>query len=113
MVTLCLELFGFSDHTPLAGRLGSIALIGGGLLTSGVVALRLGRCLARLRTRSHEHAHAARIVGRPTDHPPHVVVVEADLPAAYCVIGRPPRHRRHLGGRKIVGPSAIESGSGA
>ncbi|MEC9324704.1 MAG: M56 family peptidase, partial [Actinomycetota bacterium] len=64
VVTLCLELFGFSDHTPLAGRLGSIALIGGGLLTSAVVALRLGRCLARLRTRSHEHAHAARIVGR-------------------------------------------------
>ena len=88
VVTLCLELFGFSDHTPLAGRLGSIALIGGGLLTSAVVALRLGRCLARLRTRSHEHAHAARIVGRPTDHP-HVVVVEADLPAAYCVISRP------------------------
>jgi len=88
VVTLCLELFGFSDHTPLAGRLGSIALIGGGLLTSAVVALRLGRCLAILRIRSHEHAHAARIVGRPTDHP-HVVVVEADLPAAYCVIGRP------------------------
>ena len=88
VVTLCLELFGFSDHTPLAGRLGSIALIGGGLLTSAVVALRLGRCLARLRIRSHEHAHAARIVGRPTDHP-RVVVVEADLPAAYCVIGRP------------------------
>lgn len=88
VVTLCLELFGFSDHTPLAGRLGSIALIGGGVLTSVVVALRLGRCLASLRTRSHEHAHAVRIVGRPTDHP-HVVVVEADVPAAYCVIGRP------------------------
>lgn len=88
VVTLCLELFGFSDHTPLAGRLGSIALIGGCLLVSSVVALRLGRCLARLRARSHEHARAARIVGRPTDYP-HVVVVEADLPAAYCVIGRP------------------------
>ena len=88
MVTLCLELFGFSDHTPLAGRLGSIALIGGGLLTSTVVALRLGRSMIKLRTRTHEHAEAARMVGRPTDHP-HVVVVEADLPAAYCVIGRP------------------------
>ena len=50
VVTLCLELFGFSDHTPLAGRLGSIAFIGGGLLASAVVALRLGRCLARLRS---------------------------------------------------------------
>lgn len=88
VVTLCLELFGFSDHTPLAGRLGSIALICAGLLALSLLALRLGRCLVGLRARSHEHAHAARIVGRPTDHP-HVVVVEADLPAAYCVVGRP------------------------
>lgn len=87
-VTLCLELFGFSDHAPLAGRLGSVFLIGGGLLTSAVLALRLARCLSGLRARSHEHADAARIVGRRTDHP-HVVVVEAELPAAYCVIGRP------------------------
>ena len=88
VVTLCLELFGFSEHTPLAGRIGSVALVGAGLLGAGVVAVRLGRCLSGLRARSHEHAHAARIIGRPTEHPD-VVVVDADRPAAYCVIGRP------------------------
>jgi Zn-dependent protease with chaperone function len=88
VVTLCLELFGFSDHTPLAGRVGSVALIGTGLVTAGVVGARLGRSLSGLRARSHEHAEAAWIVGRPTDHP-NTVVVDADRPAAYCVIGRP------------------------
>ena len=87
-VTLCLELFGFSDHTALPGRTGSIALIITGLLISCVVTVRVGRSFARLRARSHEHAHAARIIGRPTEHAD-VVVVEAGRPAAYCVVGRP------------------------
>lgn len=87
-MTLCLELFGFSEHTPMAGRIGSVVLIAVGTLTAGFVVMRIGRRLSRLRARSHEHARAARIVGRPTDHP-NVVVVEADRPAAYCVVGRP------------------------
>lgn len=87
-VTLCLELFGFPDHTPLPGRIGSVALIIGGLVASGVVAMRVGRSITGLRARSREHARAARIIGRPTDHP-NVVVLDAVQPAAYCVIGRP------------------------
>lgn len=87
-VTLCLELFGFSDHTPLLGRAGSIAVIIVGLLISCVVTVKVGRSFARLRACSHEHAHAARIIGRPTDQAG-VVVVEAVRPAAYCVVGRP------------------------
>ncbi|MGA5466732.1 M56 family metallopeptidase [Mycobacterium sp. NPDC050041] len=87
-LTLCLELFGLSDHTPLPGRIGSMALIAGGLLTLSIVAIRVGRSIADLRARSHEHAHAARIIGRPTNSP-YVVVVDAVRPAAYCVIGRP------------------------
>ena len=87
VVTLCLELFGFSEHTPMAGRIGSVALIGMGTLTLGFGGLRMSRSLSRLRARSHEHAHAARIIGRPTGHP-NVVVVDADRPAAYCVGGR-------------------------
>lgn len=36
VVTLCLELFGFSEHTPpMAGRIGSVVLIAVGTLTSG------------------------------------------------------------------------------
>lgn len=87
-VTFCLDLFGFSDYTPLPGRIGSIALIIGGLLASGVVAIRVGRSIVRLRAQSYEHAQAARIIGRPTEHP-NVVIVEAVRPAAYCVVGRP------------------------
>ena len=87
-VTLCLELFGFSDHTPLPGQLGSMALITTGLLISAVVIGRVGRSVLGLRLRSHEHAYAARMVGRPTDRPD-VVVVDAHRPAAYCVVGRP------------------------
>jgi Zn-dependent protease with chaperone function len=87
-VTLCLELFGLSDHTPLPGIAGSIALIVVGLLASCVVALRVGRSVVRLRVRSYEHAHAARIIGRPAGHPD-VVVVEATQATAYCVVGRP------------------------
>ncbi|MDO3635338.1 M56 family metallopeptidase [Mycolicibacterium arseniciresistens] len=87
-LTLCLELFGFSDHTPLPGRIGSMAVITGGLLTLCIVAIRVCRSIATLRARSHEHAHAARIIGRPTGSSD-VVVVDAVRPAAYCVIGRP------------------------
>lgn len=87
-VTLCLELLGFSDHTALPGRIGSVALVIAGLLVSSFVAIRVGRSIATLRARSHEHAHAARIIGRPTDHP-NVVVIDAVRPAAYCVVGRP------------------------
>ncbi len=87
-VTLCLELFGFSDHTPVPGRIGSVALVIAGLLAVCLIGIRVGRSIAELRARSHEHAHAARIIGRPTGHP-NVVVIEAARPAAYCVVGRP------------------------
>lgn len=87
-VTLCLELFGLSEHTPLPGRLGAMALIATGLVISAVVIARVGRSVLGLRSRSHDHAHAARMIGRPTGRPD-VVVVDAHQPAAYCVAGRP------------------------
>ena len=87
-VTLCLELFGLSEHTPLPGRLGSVALIVTAVCVSAVVIGRVGRSVIGLRARSHEHAREARMVGRPTDRPD-VVIVDAHRPAAYCVTGRP------------------------
>ena len=87
-VTLCLELFGLSEHTPLPGRLGSVALIVTASCVSAVVIARVGRTVLNLRARSHEHAREARMIGRPTDRPD-VVVVDAHRPAAYCVTGRP------------------------
>lgn len=87
-VTLCLELFGFSDHTPLPGQVGSVALILAALFLSAMAIRRVSQSVLRLRSRSHEHAHAARMIGRPTGRSD-VVVVEAHRPAAYCVVGRP------------------------
>jgi hypothetical protein len=87
-VTLCLELFGLSEHTPLPGQLGSVALIVIAAGVSAVVIGRVGRSVLGLRARSHEHAREARMVGRPTDRPG-VVVVDAHHPAAYCVSGKP------------------------
>ncbi|CAN5719400.1 M56 family metallopeptidase [soil metagenome] len=87
-VTLCLELFGVTDHTPLPGRLGALALIFGALLVSAVLVDRVRRRIRILRSRSHEHAHAARLLGRPTDSSD-VVVVDAQQLLAYCVVGRP------------------------
>ncbi|MBX9641138.1 MAG: M56 family metallopeptidase [Mycobacteriaceae bacterium] len=87
-VTLCLELFGLSEHTPLFGRLGSVALLVTAACVSAVVIGRVGRSVLGLRARSHQHAHEARMIGRPTDEPG-VVVVDAHSPAAYCVSGKP------------------------
>ncbi len=87
-VTLCLELFGMSEHTELPGQFGSMVLLTVGMLTSAVIIRRVWRSITALRTRSHEHAHAARMVGRSTSRPD-VVVVDAHRPAAYCVAGRP------------------------
>lgn len=87
-VTLCLELFGFPEHTPLPGRIGALTLIVGGMAASAVVIARVRRSLRHLRSRSHEHAQAARLVGRCTDRS-YVVVVDAPQRTAYCVLGRP------------------------
>jgi Zn-dependent protease with chaperone function len=87
-VTLCLELFGLPDHTPLPGRLGSVALMLTAACFTAVVIGRVGRSVRGLRARSHDHARAARMIGRPTERPD-VVIVDAHRPAAYCVAGRP------------------------
>lgn len=88
-VALCLELFGLSEHGGLPGLSGSIAVTVAGSAVSVIFLLRTGRSVARLRSRSREHANAVMLVGRPTTCPG-VVVVDAPRPAAYCVSGRPP-----------------------
>ncbi|MGQ9347080.1 M56 family metallopeptidase [Mycolicibacterium gilvum] len=88
-VALCLELFGLSEHGGLPGLSGSIALTVAGSAVSAIFLLKTGRSVARLRSRSREHADAVMLVGRPTTCPG-VVVVDAPRPAAYCVSGRPP-----------------------
>lgn len=87
-VTLCLELFGLSEHSRMPGRLGALAVIAVGASVSILFAVRAFRTLHRLRSRSRDHAEAAWMLGRRTNFPG-VVIVDALRPAAYCVTGRP------------------------
>lgn len=108
IVTLCLELFGLSGHTPMAGRIGSVALVAAGTGTAAIALLRTGDCMSRLRARSREHAHAAWVIGRPTGHS-HVVVVASDRPAAYCVVGRPNAIVVTSAAMEALSPSQLEA----
>lgn len=87
-IVLCLELLGVPEQVATLGRVSLLALIATGLLISTVVAVKVCRSVLGLRSRSREHAHAARLIGVPTDKPD-VFVVTAEWPAAYCVVGRP------------------------
>jgi Zn-dependent protease with chaperone function len=89
--TVCLELLGHIGQIDMARPVAAtiaITLIGTALVVSVPVGRRIGRTLLRLRSHSHQHAMAARVVGSPTRWRD-VVVVEAEHPAAYCVAGRP------------------------
>lgn len=89
--TMCLEFLGhlgqFDMARPVAASI-AIGFVATALALSIVFGRRIATTLIRLRTISHEHAAAARVVGRPTPWRD-VFVVHADQAAAYCVSGRP------------------------
>ena len=85
---LCLELLGVPERVATPGPLSLAVLIMTGLVISTVVTVKVSRSVLASRSRCREHAHAARIIGVPTDRPD-VFVVTAEQPAAYCVVGRP------------------------
>ncbi len=85
---VCLELLGIPEQVATPGLPGLLIVIAGGVILSGIVGLKVGRSVLGLRSRSHHHAHAARLVGLPTDRPD-VFLLNAERPAAYCVVGRP------------------------
>lgn len=87
-VVICLELLGVGERTATPGPAWLVAMIVGGSTVAALLTASVVRSVLSLRSRSREHAEAARLLGRPTDRPD-VVVVEADRPAAYCVAGRP------------------------
>lgn len=78
----------------LAGQSGSAAravvLVGAAAVVAAVVVVggRLVFTVARLRAHAHGHAHDVRLVGRPLGER-RVVVVDAEVRAAYCVSGKP------------------------
>jgi Zn-dependent protease with chaperone function len=88
VLVVCLEFLGVPARQASPGRFTLLVLIGAGVLVSTLVTVQISRSVAGLVSRSREHAHAARLIGAPTDRPD-VVVVPAERPAAYCVVGRP------------------------
>ncbi|MEU0497307.1 M56 family metallopeptidase [Mycobacterium sp. NPDC006124] len=87
-VVLCLELLGVPERMATLGPVGTVGLLTVGVATSVVVVLGVGQTVRVLRARSAEHADAARMVGTTTGAAG-VVVLRGELPAAYCVVGRP------------------------
>ncbi|MGK2869299.1 MAG: M56 family metallopeptidase [Mycobacterium sp.] len=88
VLVVCLELLGLPEQIATPGLPGLLMLITGGVILTAAVGLKVVRAVLGLRSRSHEHADAARLLGLPTERPD-VFVLTAERPAAYCVLGRP------------------------
>lgn len=88
VLVVCLELLGIPEQVATPGLPGLLLVIAAGVVLTAAVSLKVGRAVRGSRDRSHDHAHAARLVGLPTDRPD-VILLDAERPAAYCVIGRP------------------------
>lgn len=88
VLIVCLELLGIPEQVATPGLPGLLIAIAGGVILSAIVGLKVGRSVRGLRTSSHDHAYAARLLGLPTDRPD-VFLLTAERPAAYCVLGRP------------------------
>lgn len=88
VLVVCLELLGLPEQVATPGMPGMLVLIGAGVVVTVMVGVRVGRAVHGLRASSHDHAHAARMLGEPTGRPD-VFLLDAERPAAYCVVGRP------------------------
>lgn len=88
VLVVCLELLGLPEQVATPGLPGLLFAVAAGVIVSVGVGLKVGRSVLGLRSRSHRHAHTARLLGAPTDRPD-VFLLDAQRPAAYCVVGRP------------------------
>lgn len=90
-VASCIELL--CDYAAGdAGLVPQVLLLTGSAAVIGAVAavgFRVMRVIRGLRARTHGHAQAVRLVGRPTGDRD-VYVVDAVERTAYCVAGKPP-----------------------
>jgi hypothetical protein len=70
--TQCLEIAGYSGQVdlvrPVAAAI-AIATIGTALMVTVLAGRRIGQTLRKLRSHSHQHAMAARVVVHPPDGP--------------------------------------------
>jgi beta-lactamase regulating signal transducer with metallopeptidase domain len=71
-----------------AVQLGLLIIVGLGAMAVTISATRSVRILARMRSETHGHASAVRVVGRRLQGRD-AVVIDAPEPAAYCIAGRP------------------------
>lgn len=77
-----------AGNVGAAMQIGLLALSTLGAAAVAVSAARLAVILLRMRSRTHRHARAVRLVGRRVDGLD-AIVLDAPEPAAYCVSGRP------------------------
>jgi beta-lactamase regulating signal transducer with metallopeptidase domain len=71
-----------------AVQLGLLIFVGLGAVAVTSSATRIVRILVRMRSQTHGHASAVRLVGRRLKGVD-AVVIDAPEPAAYCIAGRP------------------------
>jgi beta-lactamase regulating signal transducer with metallopeptidase domain len=77
-----------AGNAGTALQLGLLIFAGLGAVTVAVSAARLVRMLVRMRSQTHGHASALRLVGRRLTGLD-AIVIDAPEPAAYCIAGRP------------------------
>jgi Zn-dependent protease with chaperone function len=80
----------------------------GGLVMIGLT-WRYGRSLRRASSRTRAHAEAARITGRRAEGTDAPFVLDASVPAAYCVPGQPPTIVITTGALDVLGPQQLAS----
>jgi Zn-dependent protease with chaperone function len=80
----------------------------GGLVMIGLT-WRYGRSLRRARSRTRAHAEAARITGRRAGGTNAPFVLDAAVPAVYCVPGQPPTIVVTTGALAVLGPQQLAS----
>ncbi|WP_216214743.1 M56 family metallopeptidase [Amycolatopsis aidingensis] len=90
IVTNCLAVLEAvaAGHTGLALQIGLFMVTAVALVVAAVLAVRLGRSLLAARSRTHDHARMARVIGRRLPGS-EAVVVDTPERLAYCVAGRP------------------------
>jgi Zn-dependent protease with chaperone function len=81
------------------------AFLGGVVMIA--LAWRYGRSLRRARSRTRAHAEAARITGHRAGGTNAPFVLDATVPAVYCVPGQPPTIVVTTGALAVLGPQQL------
>jgi Zn-dependent protease with chaperone function len=83
------------------------AFLGGVIMIA--LTWRYGRSLCRASSRTRAHAEAARITARRAEGTEAPFVLDASVPAVYCVPGQPPTIVVTTGALAVLGPQQLAS----